>query len=169
MMRKPFKTLKNTRALVPFITGGSGSYTEAAMYHIPEQIILEAAMNGASGFELYTYHSLESPLDYFYIARAMTQLLPYEKILMDAALTDVKASSRKLLYTGRRLGKEMLILAGNYGKFTGETTTIELPGKPLLVKDIFTGKPLKAVAKAGKYFLTVNVEKDSYKFLYIRF
>ena len=169
MMRKPFKTLKNTRALVPFITGGSGSYTEAAMYHIPEQIILEAAMNGASGFELYTYHSLESPLDYFYIARAMTQLLPYEKILMDGALTDVKASSRKLLYTGRRLGNEMLILAGNYGKFTGETTTIELPGKPLLVKDIFTGKTLKAVAKAGKYFLTVNVEKDSYKFLYIRF
>ena len=169
MMRKPFKTLKNTRALIPFITAGSGSYTEAAMYHIPEQIILEAAMNGASGFQIYTYHSMESPLDYYYVARAMNMILPYEKLFMDAAFADVKASSRKLLYTGRRLGNEMLILVGNYGKYTGETTTLELPGKPVQIKDIFTGKPLKGTAKAGKHFLTVNVEKDSYRFLYIKF
>ncbi|MBO5725079.1 MAG: hypothetical protein J6S58_09650, partial [Lentisphaeria bacterium] len=101
------------------------------------------------------------------------------KVKFDETVAEMKEDTSK---TGKELhnlfvfveqafeeGNEMLILVGNYGKYTGETTTLELPGKPVQIKDIFTGKPLKGTAKAGKHFLTVNVEKDSYRFLYIKF
>ena len=164
IMRKAFTELKDPRRLVPFITGGSGAYWEGAMYQIPEHLILEAFMNGASGFELYAFHSLESPLDYTYIAKAMKQLLPFEEFLLTSPLVAVPCSSRKVAVTARGMGDELLLLVGNYGGLLPESAEFQLPRRPLSITDLASGRKIAPAQK-----LKLTVDKDSYRFVHIKF
>ena len=164
IMRKAFTELKDPRRLIPFITGGSGAYYEGAMYHIPEHLILEAVMNGASGFELYVFQTLESPLDYTYIANAMRQLLPFEEFLMKAPLATVPCSSTKVAVTARALDDDMLLLVGNYGGLLPESAEFQLPRQPLAITDLTTGRKIAPAKK-----LKLTVDKDSYRFVHVKF
>ena len=164
VMRKAFSALKDPRRLMPFLTGGSGSYTEGAMYQTTEHLILEAFMNGASGFELYAFHSLESPLDYTYLANAMKQLLPFEEFLLKAPLADVPCKSGKLAVTARGMGDDLLLLVGNYGGLIPAEAEFQLPRKPAAVTDLTTGKEI-----APAQTLKLTADKKSYRFIHVKY
>ena len=165
MIRKAFTHLKNPRQILPFMTAGTGSYREEPMGDVPEKLILEAIMNGAGGFEIYHYTSMESPIDYVPVANAMKQILPYEELLMKAPLVLPANSNKKVAVTGRKQGKTMLLLLGNYGAFVPAATVVTLPGNPKFIKEIKNGKKLSA--RGNK--LAITIPANGYRFLEIGF
>ena len=165
MIRKAFVNLKDPRKIVPFMTAGVGSYKEDPMGDTPEKLILEGIMNGASGYEIYHYTSLESPIDYVYIANAMKQLIPYEELLMKAPLLLPDHTNKKVSITGRKEGDTMLLLAGNYGAYTSAATTVTLPGKAKSIRNIKSGKVLPF---SGNKVL-INLPANGYQLLEIKF
>ena len=134
------------------------------MYQTTEHLILEAFMNGASGFELYAFHSLESPLDYTYIANAMKQLLPFEEFLLKAPLVEVPGKSGKLAVTARGMGDDLLLLVGNYGGLIPAEAEFQLPRQPAAVTDLTTGKEI-----APAQDLKLTADKDSYRFIHVKY
>ena len=164
IIRRAFVLLKDPKRIVPFITAGTGSYCEKPMGDIPEQLIMEAIMNGAGGFQIYYMPGLESPLDYFFIARAMQRLLPFENFLMKAELVIPEATNPKLAYTARRLNNTMLMLVGNYGAFSDAETVLKLPAKPQKIIDLVSGNMLTAEEN-----LNLSVAKDTFRFLSLSF
>ncbi|MGN0867189.1 MAG: hypothetical protein ACI4SG_05885 [Oligosphaeraceae bacterium] len=114
--------------LIPWRTAGTGAYHTQPMGAVAEEILLETLMNGAGGVQYFYALGFESPLDYFYVARAFSLLAPYEDILMDGSLEEeIQGDNPGLSYTARRLDDQLLLLVGNYGTQRMAADTLYLP------------------------------------------
>lgn len=127
------KLLGNNKQ-VPWITPGTyGKYPP----HRLEFQIIETLMNGAGGFCYFHFGDFDSPLVFFYHAKALELLRPYENLLENGEfLFELECDNPAVSVTGVRHGNTMLLSAGNYreGK---EETTITLPeGKIRQIEDI---------------------------------
>jgi hypothetical protein len=159
-----FKHVDSPRQMIPWLTGGSGAYCETIVMHTLEQEILESFMNGAGGLQYFAYRSLESPIDYFYHASALSKIAPYENILMKGKLLELTGSNGSLLYTARQQGSETLLLIGNYGTMSAAETTVKLPlNRITRILDLNTGQPLPATNP-----LVVKVPADGFALLHIQ-
>jgi hypothetical protein len=80
-----------------------------------EQMILEALLNGACGFDYYWYGDFDTPMDFYYHSKALAEVAPYEDIIMDGVVvSDLEGSNKNLTYSAIKKGNEMLLLVGNY-------------------------------------------------------
>ena len=152
-MREVYRAIGKTSVLQPWRSGGTGSYYGVPYYRLTEQHIVETLMNGAGGIQFFCSLSFESPLDFFYMARAFAMLSPYEDILWMGALDEnVVGDNGKMIYTARRLDKKMLFLAGNYGNRNQEKTSLTLPGASKATILSATGS---VICQKGKILLEV--------------
>ena len=154
-IRKVWKVVKNPEITIPWITGGAGAHREGAYSNRTGQHLLESLMNGAGGVQYFYFEGFESPLDYFYHARSMKQLAPYENIIMHGSLDEkFKGSNPNLVYTSRTYGKQTLILVGNYAAISPAETVIPVNGT---VTDLVSGRRQVCSGK-----LTLKVPADDY-------
>jgi len=138
--------LKNHRALgnkklIPWLT--AGTYGEFDSFKI-EQMVLEALLNGAQGITYYQASDFyDTPMDFYYHAKALAEIQPYEDLVMDGVVTEVKGSSVDMTYSMLVKDKEALLLVGNY-RGAKPDVTVTLPFKPKEIQDLREGKKLTA-------------------------
>ncbi len=113
--------------IVCWITAGAGAYNESAYPEKTGQQLVEALMNGAGNIIYYRYQSFESPRDFVSHADVLRMLAPYEEILLNGKRTELQGENKGLVYTARTLGKETLLLVGNYETFRPAETVLKLP------------------------------------------
>ncbi len=158
-IRKNFQLMKN-RDILPWLS--AGTYGEFEPYKL-EPMILEALLNGAVGITYYCDSDFDTPLDYYYHAKALSLIAPYEDLIMDGQVMEPTGSNKLLTYSAIRRGREMLLLIGNYAR-AEEKTEVQLPFASVdTVQELRTGKKLSPAAT-----LRLTVPKDDILLLYCR-
>ncbi|MFA6103682.1 MAG: hypothetical protein WCV67_10050 [Victivallaceae bacterium] len=159
-IRKNYQLMKKN-AILPWLSAGTyGEFESSKM----EPMILEALLNGACGITYFCYNDFDTPLDFYYHARALAEIAPYEDLIMDGEVLEPAGSNQEFTYSGMKKGNEMLLLIGNYLKVKNTATTIELPlDKVSQIKDLRSGKMLKA-----EKMLTLDVPPGEIRLLYIK-
>ncbi len=154
--------LLKKKDIIPWLTAGTFGKFES--YKI-EQMVLEALLNGSRGITYFAYSDFaQAPLGYYYHAKALAAIRPYEDLIMDGDVLELSGSNKEMLYSGIRRGQEMLLLVGNYLN-ASETTLIKTPFSAIdAVKDIRDNKPV--TVKNG--FVELDVPKSDLRLLYIK-
>lgn len=130
------------RDIIPWLTTGCNAEYDSELI---EPIVLEAFLNGAGGIWYFAYtHFADSPLDFFYHARAISKLAPFEDLLIHGEYGKITGSNTELFYSSVSDEKEALLLLGNYHRTAPETTVILPFSKVKSVRDLDTGKLLSA-------------------------
>ncbi|HRU05280.1 MAG TPA: discoidin domain-containing protein, partial [Candidatus Brocadiia bacterium] len=149
------------RATLPWLSAGTYGEFEPRLL---EHMILEALVNGACGFTYYKFDDFDTPMDFYYQAKALAQIAPCEDLVMDSAPCEVKADNDKLWYSACRKGGEMLILVGNYDRAPNGKATIALPfAKVAAIRDLRAAKTLPAAAA-----LSVDVAPSDIALFYVK-
>ena len=149
------------KKLIPWLT--AGCYGEFPSKNI-EAMVLESLMNGAGGTTYYWFQNFDTPDDYYYHAKAYAAIAPYEDLVLDGELLELKGDNPDMIYSVIRDEGEMLILVGNYAKTKKTETRITLPFKKIdIVKDIRAGKELKKDTQ-----LTLTVPPGDIQLIYVR-
>ena len=158
-IRAEYRILKN-HDILPWLS--AGTYGEFEPYKI-EQMVLESFLNGATGVTYYCYGDFDSALDYYYHAKAIAEIAPYEDLIADGIILEAKGSNDKMTYSVVRKGEEMLLLVGNYSR-AGEETTFTVPfAKVKQVKDLRSGQEIKPAQE-----LKLKVPKGDIVLLWIK-
>ena len=125
-IRKNYELL-GEKHIIPWLTAGCyGEFSPDKM----EQMVLEALMNGACGITYYSISNFDTSLDFYYHAKALSMIAPYEDIIVEGdVITSLRGSNKKLTYSAIKKGNEMLLLIGNYKKVENGNTEISLPFK----------------------------------------
>jgi hypothetical protein len=143
-IRSNYLLIKKKRN-IPWLS--TGTYGEVSPYKV-EPMVLEALMNGANGITYFAYKDFDTPREFYYHAKALAEIAPYEDLLVDGEiLTDFEGSNKNLTYSAVRKGGEMLILIGNYKRDPGGETDLVLPYKKIKeirdLRDDGKGKHIK--------------------------
>jgi hypothetical protein len=141
----------------PFLT--TGTYGEYDPKKI-EPMILETLLNGAGGFSYFCFDDFDSPLDFYYHAKALSELAPYQELLKRGAPTPLAGDNPDLSYSSYADGDRMLLLVGNYHNAPNGATTVQLPwSRVASIRDIGAGtaippqSPLVLMVPPGGWIL----------------
>ena len=161
-MRRVFKQTPFNARRIPWLSAGTGAYYTTPYSRRNEQQVLETLMNGATGIQFYSRKSFESPLDYYFVAKGIGALSPYEDFLFKGTLEEqIKGDNKALCYTVRRLGKDYLCLVGNYESRTVRDCSISMPGTVRSVKKISGEGSVSAKGNT----LSIRIGADSFVLL----
>lgn len=161
-IRENYKILKSNNN-IPWLS--AGCYGEFDPYKL-EQMILEALLNGARGITYYCYSDFDTSRDFYYHAKALSEIAPYEDLILDGTIiTDMEGTNKALTYSGIKKGNEMLLLVGNYKRAADGKSEIKLPFKSIIeIKDLRdNGKSIKSDNN-----LVIDVPKDQIVLYYIK-
>lgn len=112
------------RDIIPWLS--TGTYGEHEPYKV-EAMILESLLNGASGITYYCFSDFDTPMDFYYHAKALAHIAPYEKLLTNGRPIQLKTDNDALFFSGYQDNSELLILVGNYQNTPRTNATITLP------------------------------------------
>ncbi len=157
-IRLNYTASNGSRRIFPWLT--AGTYGEFEPFNM-ELMIYEALLNGAEGFGYYWFGDFDTPLDFYYHAKALATLAPYQDILKHGKVRHPQGSNPDLLYSMIENDKGALLLVGNYQKNTGDTM-LKLPFVPKTVRDLRNAADLPATQD-----LQLNVPKGQALLLYI--
>jgi hypothetical protein len=129
-----------------------------------EQMVLESLLNGAGGVTYYCFGDFtDSPLDFYYHAKALAELRPYEDLVVDGEVCEPKGSNADLTYSAVKRGGELLLLVGNY-RNAEPRTSLQIPfQKVAQIKDLRSGERVES----GPAF-TFDVPKGGIRLFYIK-
>ena len=161
IIAKCYKYTKNASEVIPWLTAGTyGEFDSCKLEHI----ILTALFNGAGGFTYFWFPDFDTPLDYYYHARALYKIAPYEDLIIDGIRSKISGTNKKLNYSTIRHNDKMLLLVDSFGKADQNNTKIRLPFKKVSkIIDLNAQKDL-----AAKNELLVSLQADSFKLFYIK-
>jgi hypothetical protein len=158
-IRQNHKLMKNKK-IIPWLTGGA--YGEFDPRKI-EYMIYETLLNGAMGITYCHFWDFDTPKDYYYHAKALKTIAPFEDLIMDGKVLEPTGSNKKLYYSGVKKGNEMLLLIGNYDK-SNEETTVNLPFQSITkVCDLMNSQKIAASKQ-----LKLTVPKGKIRLLHIK-
>ena len=156
-IRMTHKLMKN-RDIIPWLT--AGTYGDIRPQFV-EYIALETLLNGGGGFTYYAYWDFDNALDYAHMANALRMIAPYEDLIMDGELVEIKVNGVDT--SAIRKGNEMLLLVGNYRQ-PDMNVTVALPfNKVEVIKDLRNGETFKP-AKSIK----LSVPRSDIRLLYVK-
>jgi hypothetical protein len=136
-----YRKLGNKRKSIPWLT--TGTYGEFPAAKI-EPMLYEVFFSGASGLTYFAYQDFDSPLDFFYHAKALKTIQPYENILWNGKLVKLDSDNKHLTISAWQLDNEMVIMVRNYRSQQTVNGNIILPtAKQVAIKNIKTGKTFK--------------------------
>jgi hypothetical protein len=149
-------------SVIPWITTGCGGKFDARLI---EPMILETLMNGAAGFTYFAFSNFNSPLEFYYHAKALAEIAPYQNILKDGKPFELKTDNKLITISGYKLGNELLVLAGNYTSPCKEKAMIALPpGKVLSAVDLRNQTPVVAAKH-----IDVELSFLDFSFIYLKY
>jgi tetratricopeptide (TPR) repeat protein len=138
-IRANYEVLKR-RDILPWLSAGTYGEFEPRLL---EQMILEALLNGACGITYYKFSDFDTPMDFYYQAKALAQVAPYEDLIADGEPCELKADNETLWYSACRKDDEVLLLVGNYDRAPDGKTAIDLPFAHVdEVRDLRSGQRL---------------------------
>jgi hypothetical protein len=138
------------RDVMPWLsTGTYGEFDPAKVEHM----ILESFLNGASGLTYYCFSDFDTPMDFYYHAKALKHLQPYEELLSKGKPVKVKSDNSMITCSAYRFGGAMLLLAANYQRSSKTAVSITLPYKK--VDKVLDVRNDKAMPKATSLKLTI--------------
>jgi hypothetical protein len=158
-IRKNYQLTKS-RNIVPWLS--TGTYGEFESFKV-EQMILEALLNGATGITYYWYGDFDTSLDFYYHAKALAAIAPYEKLIMDGQVIEPTGSNTALTYSAIRNGDEMLLLIGNYTNTNPSTVFVTPFNEIAQIKDLRSGNILNPDVN-----LELKVPRGDIRLLYIK-
>lgn len=133
---KNYKLIRK-KAIIPWLS--AGCYGEFESYKL-EQMILETLLNGGAGILYFRFTNFDNPMDYYYHAKALSEIAPYEDIIVDGKILNLQGENKNLTYSSIKKGSEMLLLVGNY-QCDEPATSIKLPFKRVMkIKDLRNNK-----------------------------
>jgi hypothetical protein len=136
-----YRKLGNKRKSIPWLT--TGTYGEFPAEKI-EPMLYEVFFSGASGLTYFAYQDFDSPLDFFYHAKALKTIQPYENILWNGKLIKLDTDNKQLSISAWQLDNEMVIMVRNYRSQQTINGNILLPTtKQVAIKNIQTDKTFK--------------------------
>ncbi len=148
------------KMIIPWLT--AGTYGEFDSCKI-EQMVLEALMNGAMGVTYFQAKDFyDSPLDFYYHAKALAELRPYENLLMGGKPLHVVGDNKEMTYSMIQNDREFLLLVGNY-KSAKPKVKLTLPFVPESILDVRSGKNCRP---SGRKF-TFEVPKNDVRLFHI--
>lgn len=155
-----YRKFGNRRNSIPWLT--TGTYGEFPAKKI-ELMLYEAFFSGVSGFTYFAYQDFDSPLDFFYHAKALKTIQPHENILWDGRQVKLKTDNNKLTVSAWQLGDKMLIMVRNYNSKQTISGNILLPfQKRAAIRNIQTGQLIKGSA------IQVKLNYLDYKLFHIK-
>lgn len=157
-IRLNYELLKTNR-IIPWLT--AGTYGEFESYKM-EQMVLEALLNGSMGITYYYSVNFDTPLDYYYHAKALSLLAPYEELLFSGKPTKLTADRNDIYLSAMRHNNEMLILCGNYDRMP-ESITVSLPDSAVIT-DIRNGEKFPPASQ-----IKLNIPKSDIRLLHVKF
>jgi len=122
-IRDNYRALGN-RDIIPWLS--TGTYGEHEPYKV-EAMILESLLNGASGITYYCFSDFDTPMDFYYHAKALAHIAPYESLLTNGRPIQLKTDNDALFFSAYQHNGELLILIGNYQNTPRTKATITLP------------------------------------------
>jgi len=160
ILRSHYEAFQSNRSIPWLTTGCYGEYPP----HRVEHQVLEAFLNGSQGITYYEFFNFDTPLDYYYHARALVMIAPYQGIIKEGRPCPVVNDNDTLTYSGIRHENQMLILIGNYRGSRRTLATVALPYEKVAeIRDARNRKPYPP----GRT-LTVEVNPDTVALYYIR-
>jgi hypothetical protein len=160
MLRSHYAVFQSNLSIPWLTTGCYGEYPP----HRVEHQALEALLNGSMGITYYEFFNFDTPLDFYYHAKALAMIAPYQAVIRQGAPHPVEHDNDSLTYSAVRHGNDMLILVGNYRGSRKTQATIALPYESIAeIMDLQSGWPQPARTK-----LTIDVEPDSVGLYHIR-
>lgn len=158
-INKTHKIMKN-RDIIPWLT--AGTYGEVRPQFI-EYNIYEAMLNGSGGFTYYIYSDFDTPMDFYAHAKALQTLAPYEDLILDGEVIDLKCSDEAITVSAIKKDGEMLLLLGNYQKPDCEVSITVPFDKISKIQDLREKKNLKRNKN-----IKVKIAKSDVCLLYIQ-
>lgn len=150
-----------SRNIIPWLS--TGTYGEHEPYKV-EAMVLESVLNGASGITYYCFSDFDTPMDFYYHAKALAHIAPYQKLLTDGRPTELKTDNEALFVSGYRHGGELLVLVGNYQNTPRTKARITLPFSGTAeIRDVRKNTALPAGS-----VLEVNVPAQQIALIYVR-
>ncbi len=147
-----------SKQIVPWLSAGTyGEFDPALM----EPMILESILNGARGITYYHYADFD-PLDYYYQAKALAALAPYQTLLQDGKPIPTKSDNPDLQTTCFASDIEALLLVGNYTGAANNKVNLQLPFANAK-KAVLDGKPLPIKNNA----VALDVPAETFRLLHI--
>ena len=156
-VRTNYLYTRDPKKVLIYLTAGNGAYFTEEFGIVTYFSLLEAYMNGAYAIAYFVDRSFASPIDYYYMAKGLKLLAPYDEFLVKASMDEkFKGSDPNLTYTLRKDGKDALLLVGNYQKRKEASTFLPLPGLTSAM-DCMTGKKISFDDKG------INLHLDKYQ------
>ena len=152
-IRDNYRQLGN-RDIIPWLS--TGTYGEHEPYKV-EAMILESLLNGACGITYYCFRDFDTPMDFYYHAKALAHIAPYEQLLVEGRPVDLNTDNDALFFSGYRHENEMLILVGNYQNTPRTQATIALPFEK--VEQVTEVRQSKALPAARELRLDVPAQE----------
>lgn len=109
------------RQTIPWLT--TGTWGEIPPHRV-EQMVLESFLNGARGVTYYKFDDFE-PMDFYYQARALKLLAPYQTLLKNGNLVNFSGNNTALVYSAFGSENEALVLIGNYRNHQEALTSLD--------------------------------------------
>ncbi|MDO5567603.1 MAG: hypothetical protein Q4G59_13155, partial [Planctomycetia bacterium] len=129
-----------------------------------EYMVLEAMLNGLEGITYYCFRDFDTPLDFYYHAKALAEVRPYEAILADGKPVKLANNNADILCSAMQNGNEILILLGNYLRADSKIQlTLPLTGTCSAL-DVLSGKPIAVKSSTVK----VEVQPGNIALIHIR-
>lgn len=155
--------LLGNREIVPWLSAGCyGEFDPAKM----EALVLESFLNGARGITYYCFQDFDTPLDFYFHAKALAELRPYEKLLLEGEkIETVKCLQKDFLVSAWGNQNEMLLLLGNYAGAPPKTSVRFPFKKGCKVRDLQSGESQKLDANEP---LKCEVPKGGIRLFYIK-
>jgi hypothetical protein len=153
MYQSHYAAFQSNRSIPWLTTGCYGEYPP----HRVEHQVLEALLNGSMGITYYEFENFDTPLDFYYHAKALAMIAPYQAVIKHGELQPVEHDNDSLTYSAVRHGDDMLILIGNYRGSRKTQATITLPcDSAVETINLHTGETRTVSTK-----LTVDVQPDT--------
>lgn len=134
-IRRNYESI-GARKIIPWLT--AGTYGEFDAY-LMEPMIIEAFLNGVKGITYYSHFDFD-PEDYYYHAKALALLHPYQSLFLSGAPFSIETSNPHISISGFRNAEEALVMLGNYQSTRVASSNVEVPlDGDVVVYDVVTG------------------------------
>jgi hypothetical protein len=137
--RTLFLAENQTKQFIPWVT--AGTYGEFPSFKL-EPMTYEIILNGAGGMAFFNFINFDTPLDYYYVSKAVNTLSDHQNLLTTGTVnTSWSASNSNLYYTAFGNTSECLLLLGNYTSDSLETASLTIPlSGEVTVKEIILNR-----------------------------
>jgi hypothetical protein len=161
LITEDFENMQKRKSLPWLTTGTYGEYPPEDI----EPMLYVSFLNGISGLVYFSYFDFQSPIKFYYHAKALKTLAPFEKLLWNGKSIQLKSTkSEKVRVSAWGKNNELLIFVDNPRKSKMDDFKLYVPLKEITkITDVKSGKTLskrelQAYPISGKRFGLIHIE-----------